>query len=388
MMKILYFQHSIQYDGSTNALLNYLNVIKKNNCVKVIVARKSIRLDELEEMGIDYMIVPFRFSSYRTFNLWYKNLLLSPLFFIFTEFLNFYAILRLMPIIRSFKPDIIHSNVGPLRIGYYLARLFNIKHVWHLREFQGCPYTTYPIPTLSVYKHLLRKSSSIAISNCISKYYNVDSTNSTVIYDGVFDAKNELEQPSFLSRGNRILFVGRVEPAKGVEDLIYAFISISNDYPDLTLDLLGNCDNSYRNFLNEKYIRPYNLEKRILFHGASREVDLWMRKAKVTVVSSLLEGFGFVVAESMYNYCIVIGNDNTGIKEQFDRCDECCNRPITRRYTTVEELKSQLYIVLDMPSLEYDEEAMELHKCVVNLYDKKRYANNIQDFYTSVVQHY
>lgn len=385
-MKILYFQHSILFDGSTNAFLNYLEEANKTAEVKVVLARKSVRLEELERMGINYIIIPFRFSSYRKFNRWYKNVVLSPLFFIFTITLNAIAILRLIPIVKAFDPDIIHSNVGPLRIGFYLSKLFKKKHVWHLREFQGTNNATYPIPNMSFYKHLLQKSYSIAISNCIEKYYDLDSNKSIVIYDGVFNSKISYAPPSYQERMNSILFVGRVEPAKGVEDLFKAFASISNISRDLRLDLLGLYDKSYRDYLESKYINPNNLSGRVFFHGATRDVASFMKKSKVTVVSSLLEGFGFVVAESMYNYCMVIGNDNTGIKEQFDRCDDTCNEPISRRYSTHEELVTQLLDVLNLPEELYGKETEELHKCVVNLYDKERYARNIIDFYATITQ--
>ena len=51
-----------------------------------------------------------------------------------------------------------------------------------------------------------------------------------------------------------------------------------------------------------------------------------------------MEGFGFITAEAMLNYCLVIGKDYYGTKEQFDNGIQWTGGEIAYRYKTQQEL--------------------------------------------------
>ena len=72
--------------------------------------------------------------------------------------------------------------------------------------------------------------------------------------------------------------------------------------------------------------------------GVRKDVYGLMSHAKCLVVPSPLEGFGFITAEAMLNYCPVIGYDNCGTKEQFDNGLKWMGEEIAFRYHSKEEL--------------------------------------------------
>ena len=50
--------------------------------------------------------------------------------------MNYRATKKVINYIQEVKPNIIHSNVGPIDIGYKAAKKLRIPHVWHIREYQ------------------------------------------------------------------------------------------------------------------------------------------------------------------------------------------------------------------------------------------------------------
>ena len=69
-----------------------------------------------------------------------------------------YAKHELSLIVNKFKPDIIHTNIGPISIGYEVARQKNIPHIWHLREYQKLDFNINYFPTFNCFKRKLKLS--------------------------------------------------------------------------------------------------------------------------------------------------------------------------------------------------------------------------------------
>ena len=140
----------------------------------------------------------------------------------------------------------------------------------------------------------------------------------TVIYDGVFSEKNE---EIGCSKDNIVLFIGRIEEAKGVIEIFEPFSRLLKIHPEYKLIIAGKLHKDskyYQQCLD--LITRLKLDSCVIFLGEISNVYEWMAKAKALVVPSRFEGFGFITAEAMLNSCFVVGRDTAGTKEQFDKC--------------------------------------------------------------------
>lgn len=97
---------------------------------------------------------------------------------------------------------------------------------------------------------------------------------------------------------NRIISVGRLSPEKGYLDLLKVFRLLKKDYPDWTLDIIG--DGKEKENL-EKYIKKYHLDNSITLHGfqGKEYIDELMNDSSIYLMTSYTESFGIVLIEAM-----------------------------------------------------------------------------------------
>ena len=139
------------------------------------------------------------------------------------------------------------------------------------------------------------------------------------------------EDETAVPQGQRVLYVGRLSPEKGVHDLITAFHAVLEKFPDATLHLVGGAgsapleylvglsDIPYVKALRRFYERqcgadgkdPYlaeleelagpELGRRIIFEGRADhdKILTHYRSASMLVNASLSESFGISVVEAM-----------------------------------------------------------------------------------------
>ncbi len=122
----------------------------------------------------------------------------------------------------------------------------------------------------------------------------------------------EIKDPR--QREKIILFVGRLEPKKGIHLLILAFAKagISKDWRLIILGPTWSSD--YRKYLL-KIINEYQLEDRIVFKGAifDDEKKDWMLRSWVMVSPSYSEAIGLVNLEAAVNRLPAITTYQTGL---------------------------------------------------------------------------
>ncbi len=119
--------------------------------------------------------------------------------------------------------------------------------------------------------------------------------------------------------GHRVLFVGRLVRRKGVDDLIDAFRSISEDFPDWHLEIVG--DGPERKRL-ERLVADLGLGERVEFFGSLRGRALYDRYELCDVVAMPskrlrddVEGFGTVFLEAGIFGKPSVGTFSGGIPE-------------------------------------------------------------------------
>ncbi len=140
--------------------------------------------------------------------------------------------------------------------------------------------------------------------------------NTTVIYNGVdpeafSPADSEPDEPVILSVGNLI-------PIKGHELLLRALAAIHNQFPRLSLEIIGEGPERPR---LQKLAADQGIAGRVHFRGRQgrRQVADAMRRATVFALPSRYEGLGCVYLEAMSAGTPVIACRGQGIEEVIEQ---------------------------------------------------------------------
>jgi len=117
------------------------------------------------------------------------------------------------------------------------------------------------------------------------------------------------------------IMVGRLTPAKHVEEGVRAFAGIRERIPDARLDIVGGGDDAYRNRLQALVAR--DRIGGVSFHGrvsADRKHEL-MERAHVHLFTSHREGWGLVVSEAAAMGTPSVGYDVPGVRDSIAEPD-------------------------------------------------------------------
>ena len=286
-------------------------------------------------------------------------------------------------VIQEIKPDVVHTNIGPLTTAAEVCIELGIPHVWHIREY-GVELGYHIFPSKTHFHKLLYndKNYCIAITKGIFGYYNMRYNHDCCIYDGVFPQTN-ISQAILKEKKDYILFVGRIEEAKGVKELLDAYILFRKKEKSLRLLLAGSFDlesSYYKACL--KIIEANDLQDCVEFLGIRNDIYILMSRAKFLVVPSPMEGFGFITAEAMLNYCPVIGKDCYGTKEQFDNGLIWTGGEIAYRYQNMNELVNCMHKAINENT---DEMVFRAHKVLTN-YTIEHNVMQIECFYNKLIK--
>lgn len=109
-----------------------------------------------------------------------------------------------------------------------------------------------------------------------------------------------------------LLFVGTVEPRKGIHLLLEALTHIKSDYQ---LHIVGQVvDDCYMQRLKQ-YITAHDLDSKVIFEGAAdkEQLNRFYDRAELFVFPSQLEGYGIVLIEAMQHGLPIVAFDNTAM---------------------------------------------------------------------------
>lgn len=369
------------YGGATKAFLGLLENIKKANIeVSVLCPDTKGIYSFLLKSGIPIVVSDVRFTIWPS----KKGLINICLFLpriIYRSFLNIVAYNRLLRFAKQEKPDIIHTNVSIVNIGYKVAKKLGIPHVWHVREYGDADFNFKFAPSYSSFLNQLNDKCNycITITNGVKLHHGLNDGKSVIIYDGVLSEKCRRYNPK---KKNYFLFAGRLEEAKGIDLCIRAYVnSYNNNHIAAELWVAGNAiDKNYYD-----YIKNLAGETPVKFLGMRQDIYELMYEAKALIVPSRNEGFGFITAEAMFNGCLVLGMNTGGTKEQMDNGLKVAGQEIALRFETEEELSKLIDKVdKDQPS-KYEEMIMAGQNVAVGLYSTERHSKQVIDLYKKIV---
>ena len=384
-MKVLYVTNSVGMGGDSVALINILKNLVENHVTPLVTCPAIGPFsDSLKRMNIENVVIDNPLEIYPHIYSW-KSYVKYPYSLFRLILKRHFAYKKLCSCIEKFKPDIIHTNVGPIHIGYLAAIKYGIPHVWHIREYQKEDFGMHPFPSMSVYKKRIHDKNNhcICITKKIFEHFKLTPAKDKVIYDGVIDKQNV---PSFnKNKKPYILFAGRLEDAKGIKELLYAYNQYALNDGKYDLYIAGRGTSKYKNECID--IINSTIKKRICFLGECTREKVYnlMYDASVFVVPSRNEGFGFITVEAMFNGTVVIGKDTGGTKEQFDNGKQLLGKEIAFRYDGLKDLVSLLFKCQNLPDNIYEDLVAKSQQVVCKLYDIENQANSIHTFYHSIL---
>lgn len=125
--------------------------------------------------------------------------------------------------------------------------------------------------------------------------FNLSKRKIEVIYNPY--TTNKVSSSSITTSTNEeILYIGRLEKIKGLNYLLEAFTIVLNDHPNLKLRIVGQ--GSLFSIL-QKDCENKGITKKVIFEGFKKETAPFFENAKLTILTSLYEGFPNVLVESI-----------------------------------------------------------------------------------------
>lgn len=144
------------------------------------------------------------------------------------------------------------------------------------------------------------KRKVLTINNAITedKEENLSSKDKTSENTGNFDR---------FTNGKRVIIsVGRLNVEKGQIHLIRSFSKLTEKVPDTCLTIIG--EGAERANL-EKAIDYYHLKDKVMLAGYKKDPSIYLKKADVFVLPSIIEGMPNVILEAMKNGLPVVSTE-------------------------------------------------------------------------------
>jgi glycosyltransferase involved in cell wall biosynthesis len=178
-----------------------------------------------------------------------------------------------------------------------------------------------------------------------------------------------------------MLFVGRLSPEKGLEDLFSAMRLLATSGRNATLVVAGSGPADYVTALRDT-ARSLDVDRHVWFIGSvdgDRLRHLY-RTSSVTVVPSRMEAFGRVVIEAMASGCPVVATDVGGLGALVDDGSNGWKVP----GADPEKLADALWHAVSDPT-EASVRARRARSVVVESYGSDRVVAMTADVYARVV---
>lgn len=369
--RVLYISHECGkgIGGSTYSLYQLIKSVE-NDITPLVISNPGDAINFLKGNGIPCMEIklPIRLQ------VWYKNksrhkILERVIKIIYNYSVNTITSFYIANKLKN-KIDIVHTNSAVLDIGFIIAKLLKVKHVWHLREFLNLDHGMDPLLGWEHIYKLCKKGEIISISKKIASHYKQQQN--TVIYDAI--AKKSNIRP-IIPKKKYFLYAGGKKIQKGILDAIRVFKLFSKSHPEYQLLLAGNYQN----------ITEYNLSQiigdnsNIKILGYRKDLPILMRQATGFLMCSHNEGLGRVTVEAIFAGCPVIGYAGGATIEIIQ------DKEIGWLYTTDTEFLNCLEEVIQNPQQTYLK-IKKAQQFAANNFTNEIYQKKILELYNRICE--
>lgn len=380
-MKVLYILHTTEMHGATISFINSLKGLIQKGIIPIIVLPSSSKEGHFFQLQLDntntiYYIIPIIQSTIdkQQFNkLSFFNKLRYLLFLYRRKNLSFQ---ELNQIVKKEKPDIIHTNVGTIHEGFWVAKKNHIPHIFHIREYQDKDFNWKIIPSKRIFCWMLKHSFVITITDALGRHFRIDKfSKRRTIYNGIY----EKEKTALMIPKERFfLCASRISKEKGLGDVVRAFSQFHQEYPNYSLVIAGKGTPHYIEEL-VGIAKEGKCEESIVFLGHIDNPFEYMKKAKALIVGSYNEGFGRMTAEAAFAGCLVIGRNAGGTKEILDKIGGYS-------FINNDGLEEAMKDVIQLSDEEYINKAKHAQKVAQQLYSTEQNIDAIYSLYLDIVK--
>lgn len=232
-----------------------------------------------------------------------------------------------------------------------------------------------------IWKKILKKSNNLLFTSNqeFKNFLNLKLKNKNyfIIPNGCFFPKN---YQSYIPKKKikNILFLSRIHPKKGLENLINVFKDLN--LKDCILNIVGSGEEKYLKFLKELSGIDF-LNTKIIFHGFKddREKIRFYKNNDLFVLPSFSENFGIVVAEALHFGLPVITTNGTPWK-----CikDENCGWWISNNKNNLKNSIKTAYNLSQKEIIKKSRNAKKLSK----LFNWKNISIKIEEMYLKILK--
>ena len=138
----------------------------------------------------------------------------------------------------------------------------------------------------------------VLVSSELQKFYAQELKNSNCMCIYIPNSIDKLPAKKAALKNPRLISVGRLSKEKGYLDLLKVFRRLKKEYPEWTLDIVG--DGPERESI-EDYIERNNLKDSVTLHGFQGKdyIDKLLNQSSIYLMTSYTESFGIVLIEAM-----------------------------------------------------------------------------------------
>ncbi len=379
-MRVLYILHTTEMHGATISFINSIKGLIKKGIKPVIVipsnSNDCLLQEHLNNTNIVYYkstIIQSTIDNQQYNKLSFFNKLRFFVFLYRRKRLSFKELDR---IVRKEKPDIIHTNVGTIHEGFWVAKKNHIPHIFHIREYQDRDFNWRIIPSKLLYCWILKRSFVITITDALGKHFRIEKySKRRTIYNGIYEKE---KTALMILKEKFFLCASRISKEKGLSDVVRAFSLFHQTYPNYSLVIAGKGSPHYIEELM-CIAKEGKCEESIVFLGHIDNPFEYMKKAKALIVGSYNEGFGRMTAEAAFAGCLVIGRNSGGTKEILDK---------TGGYSFIDYdgIVKAMKDIEQLSDEEYLEKATQAQKVAQQLYSTEQNIDAIYSFYLEIMK--
>lgn len=226
-------------------------------------------------------------------------------------------LLRILLLARKIRPDLVQGQAASCGLfAVIVGRLLSIPSITYIQgmDFHEAGPLRRRLEVGPAIRHATR---TLAVSDLFATAIRPYATGPVQSLphgyqpDPVLPEIEEAARLRLRKTGPNLLFVGHLEPDKGESYLLHAVGMLANDWPGLTLHMVG--DGPLRSEL-ETLASRLGIASLVMFHGwlPHATVLALMRHVDLFVLSSVMEPFGIVVVEALNEGCPVVATTACG----------------------------------------------------------------------------